>query len=145
MAFFNLEDMDGSVEVVVFSDLFATCADLIESDDPLLVTAKLNRDENGFKLTGQEIISLRDAREKYTSALDIRVQSKNLHTESLHEFLKILTSYSGDCEARLIVDIPDVGETIFSLPRNMRVKPDDEFIRKVNSLFKSDAVQARFQ
>ena len=143
MGFFPLEDMEGSVEVVVFSDLYAKCAELIEGDEPLLVTAKVNRDEKGVKLTAQEIVALKEAQKRYTTGLDIKIRGESLDADRLHAFRGLLSSYNGDCETRLIVDIPNVGETVFSLPRSLWVTPDRELVKQVNHFFDCEAVRAR--
>ncbi len=143
MGFFPLEDMEGSVEVVVFSDLYTRCADLIESDEPLLVTAKANRDEKGVKLTAQEIIPLRDAPGKYASGLDIRVRGEGLDTQRLRAFRDLITAHAGECETRLIVEIPELGETIFALPTSLWVKPGRDLVKDLNGFFGYDAVHAR--
>jgi len=143
MGFFPLEDREGSVEVVVFSDLYAQNADLIESDEPLLVTAKVNRDENGIKLTAQEIMALKNAQEKYTNALDIKLKSWELDEQRLQEFRELLISHKGTCETRLVVEIPDMGETVFSLPQSMWVHPDRAMVREVNHFLGYEAVRAK--
>ncbi len=143
MGFFPLEDREGSVEVVVFSDLYAQNVELIESDEPLLVTAKINRDENGIKLTAQEIMPLKNAQEKYTSALDIKLRSWEMDEQRLEEFRNLLAAHKGTCETRLLVEIPDLGETVFALPQSMWVHPDRELVRDINSFLNYEAVRAK--
>ena len=50
MGFVTIEDLTGSVEITVFSDIYATTSTLLKSDDPLLVVGKLEKGEKGCKV-----------------------------------------------------------------------------------------------
>jgi len=47
MGFVTLEDLTGSVEITVFSDIYTSASGLLKSDDPLLVTGKLEKGKRG--------------------------------------------------------------------------------------------------
>jgi DNA polymerase-3 subunit alpha len=143
MGFFLLEDMESSVEVVVFSDLFKTCVELLEADEPLLVSGRVSTNEKGLKLVAQAIVPLKSAREKLTVGLDIRLKGGELDANRLWALKDIMRMYQGDCETLLIVDIPEVGEVVFSLPRELWVTPDRELVQEVNRVFGYEAACAR--
>jgi DNA polymerase-3 subunit alpha len=143
MAFFLLEDIESSIEVVVFSDLFKTCAELLESDKPLLVSGRVSANEKGLKLVAQAIVPLKSAREKFTTGMDIRLRGDGLDTSQLWALKDIMKMYQGECETRLIVDIPEIGETVFTLPRELWVTPARELVQKVNGFLGYEAACAR--
>jgi DNA polymerase-3 subunit alpha len=59
MAYLRLEDLTGSVEVIVFPDLFASAALLLRQGVPLMIAGTLDRGEAGVKLKATEVIPLR--------------------------------------------------------------------------------------
>ncbi|MBV5337821.1 MAG: hypothetical protein J0653_07840, partial [Deltaproteobacteria bacterium] len=50
MGFVTIEDLTGQLEVTIFSDMYIQAVDLLKSDDPLLITGKLEKGEKGCKL-----------------------------------------------------------------------------------------------
>ncbi len=63
MAFVQLEDREGSTEVVIFPDLYAQVGMLLLLDEPLVVKGKITTDAQGEekKVTAQEVVLLREA------------------------------------------------------------------------------------
>jgi DNA polymerase-3 subunit alpha len=49
MAYLRLEDLTGSVEVIVFPDLYRVAAPIIKQEKPLLITGTLDKTEHGMK------------------------------------------------------------------------------------------------
>ncbi|MDC4224221.1 MAG: DNA polymerase III subunit alpha [Candidatus Manganitrophus sp.] len=58
MAYLRLEDLTGSVEVIVFPDLYQTSAPLFQQDIPLLINGMLDRGDKGLKLKATAIMPL---------------------------------------------------------------------------------------
>lgn len=58
MAFANLEDMYGSIEMVIFPQTYAKYKSLIENENVLIVKGKLQTDESDVKLLASEFIDL---------------------------------------------------------------------------------------
>ncbi|WP_297281939.1 DNA polymerase III subunit alpha [uncultured Anaerococcus sp.] len=58
MAFANIEDLYGSIEVVVFPETYKKYRNLVEDDNVVLVKGKLQVDDEDIKLLSQEFIDL---------------------------------------------------------------------------------------
>ena len=58
MAVFMLDDVDGSVEVVVFPETFGKHGSLIEADAMLLVRGKLEKDDESARLVATELLPI---------------------------------------------------------------------------------------
>ncbi len=52
MAFVTLEDLSGFVEVVIFSDIYLTAAELLKGEEPILVTGILEVGEESMRNYG---------------------------------------------------------------------------------------------
>ncbi len=50
MAFVRLEDLKGTVEMVCFPDCYAEAAAHLANEQPVLVSAVVDKDERGVKL-----------------------------------------------------------------------------------------------
>jgi DNA polymerase-3 subunit alpha len=55
MAFFTLEDMDGSVEVTVFPEPFKTSAEALRSGEPVLVRGRIDDSDKGRVILAEDV------------------------------------------------------------------------------------------
>jgi DNA polymerase-3 subunit alpha len=60
-ALVTLEDLLGTVEVMVWAEVFKSCEALLGADDPVLVIGVLEHDERGDKVVAQNIMPLGEA------------------------------------------------------------------------------------
>ncbi len=60
MGIVTLDDKSSRIELIVFSDLFAQCKDLLEKDSLIIVEGEVSIDEftEGYRLTGRKIMTL---------------------------------------------------------------------------------------
>ena len=83
MAVFMLEDLEGSVEVVVFADIYATAVEHLKGDDPILVTGTLDVGEKANKVIATAIVPFREVLEKGTSRVTLTLKADSLEREVL--------------------------------------------------------------
>lgn len=60
MAYFTLEDDEGSIEAIAFPELYRNNIEVLRKDTPLVVKGTLDRTEKGIKLVSKEISRLDD-------------------------------------------------------------------------------------
>ena len=136
MAFVTLEDLEGSVEVVVFSDLYARVESLLKEPAlPLLVRGSVSQEEKGPKLIAQEISSLAAAGAHLPPRLDFRLHAASLEREDLLRLRDLLTRYPGPIPAFLHLVINNSPEEILALPEAFHLKPCRSLADEVNRLF----------
>ncbi len=56
MSYLHLEDLTGSVEVIIFPDLYATAADLLTAETPIMILGTLDDGEKGLKIKATEVM-----------------------------------------------------------------------------------------
>ncbi|MDH3700458.1 MAG: DNA polymerase III subunit alpha [Alphaproteobacteria bacterium] len=61
LAFVQMSDTSGAYEVTVFSELLASCREMLESGAPLLVTADIQSHDDSYRVTAIAIQELEDA------------------------------------------------------------------------------------
>lgn len=153
MGFVTIEDLTGSVEITVFSDVYTVASGLLKSDDPLLVTGKLENGEKGCKILVQghkeganewqqrqrgpagDIKLLNDARAQSTSKVLFTLQMDVAPTERINALKEIIERYHGTVPAFIQFVIPERSRSIMPLPVNMSVAASDDLRLEVERLF----------
>jgi len=135
MAVFMLDDVDGSVEVVVFPEAFAKHATLIEADAMLLVRGKLEKDDETARLVAAELLPMAALVERTTREIAIHVKP-TLNSRSTFEALaELLSRHRGDRRVYLEVDVKgDNGPLRVRADVMQRVKPTERLVAEVEQL-----------
>ncbi|WP_449245300.1 DNA polymerase III subunit alpha [Desulfobacca acetoxidans] len=141
MAFATLEDQVGSVEVVVFSDLYQRVATLLQSPlIPLLVRGTVSQEEKGPKLIAQDIRPLQTEAEKIPPALHLRLHTTGLDRDLLDRLHEILQRHRGPIPAFLHFISPQAPEQVLALPQHLQIRPSAGLRDEVNLLFNYSAL-----
>ncbi len=135
MAIVTLEDLAGVVEVVIFPELYASCAELLSGDEPLLVTGGLEVGEESCKIIATEVTLLNNVKEAQTSRVHFRLSTPGLDVEQLRELRSLLLRNRGGCEVLLHMEIPNRSETVIKLPENLKVAANDQIMDDTKRLF----------
>jgi DNA polymerase-3 subunit alpha len=134
MAFVTLEDLEGTAEVTIFSDLYAQAQELLRSGKPLLVSGNREGDQENPKILAQEIHSLEDAPRRLSNALHIRISTTGTDPLQIKELSRILRKHQGRVPVKLHVVIPNRTETIISVP-SISCDPSEEMLAQVKQTF----------
>lgn len=146
MAFATLEDLEGSIELVIFPGVWGLLSGLIRRAGvqdlsagvvPLLVTGKLDlaRDPESPKILVSDAMELASAEARLSKSLHIRVSAEDLTHHRMLALQKLLRGAKGDCNVALHIVIPGETETILALPPALRVQPSEALLYDVDSLF----------
>jgi DNA polymerase III subunit alpha len=140
MAFVTLEDLSGFVEMVVFPETYQASSELLKSDEPLLVSGTLDVGEDTCKLMANEIVSLREVKERLTKRVHFRITTPGLDEAQLRSLREVIDRHRGNCEALLHLTIPNRSETLITLPEALKVAATDEIIDDSKKIFGYDVV-----
>jgi len=135
MAFVNLEDLSGSVECVVFPEVYAASMELLKGEEPLFLSGELDVGEEACKLLVNHVELLRDVTQKQTRRITIRLTTPGLEEMQLRQLKSIVQRYRGACDVALRLVIPDRSETVIRLPQQMRMAASNEAMAEVEKLF----------
>ena len=111
MAIAQVEDLHGSIEVLVFSRAFGECEDILKSDQPLLVTGsvKVEGDDPAnpiVKLNAQNIQLLSKVRIDATTRVEMRIPVYAVNNDRLEGLKDILSDSLGKFRRRLQSSTP---------------------------------------
>lgn len=140
MAFVNLEDLYGTVEVVVFPNVYERFGGVVSEDAIVSITGSLNFKEGEMpKLLAEKIVDLKSLREIRDEAsadtpegiVKIKLPGRAQDSKAILEKIKnVMTAHGGRYQA--IIYLPEGGS--FRTEKNLWVNPDSSFREKIISI-----------
>lgn len=135
MAYVRVEDLSGSVETIVFPDLYASSGTLLGSDQPLLVDGTVDKGDKGLKLKATRITSLESARQRAGGYLEI-VIDEGVGEEGLRRLKATLERHRGSYPVWLRVRLrPSRRESTIVADETLRVNPTRALIDEIETGF----------
>jgi len=141
MAFLELEDMQGAVEVTVFNSVYVGVQDLLVEDAAVFVQGQVQKNEKSVKLLADSIIPIEAAEETWAASLHLTVDTGFCEEQALDRLYEILRKYPGPCKGYLHLVIPEKTETVIELPDQMKVRVGIDLTREINKLLGTSAIQ----
>jgi len=146
IAFFELEDLSGRVNVKVRGREIDTYAHVLTSGEPVLISGKVSfpfREEGAEEEEGprEPTILLNDARplsdavRADTRSVAIRVHASKTHVAELRELAGVFAQSRGECPVTLYVALPDGAEAVLALGRDCRVEVGDALLAGIEKVF----------
>ena len=141
MAVLNLEDLKGTIEVLVFPKLYEQCLSLIEEDAILFIQGRLDK-SNGDdpKLLASEIDLLENIPQKMTQGVKISLAATGLEDETISKLRKTVKKYPGNCELVLELKKIGLGSHLIKAGYEYRIKPVSTMVKEVEELLGEDSV-----
>jgi len=130
MAYLTLEDAEGSVEVIVFPQLYRTSIPLLRKDTLLLVKGTIDKAERGVKIVSTDISKL-DELESKKGKVEINFRYPFLDSLQLQRLKSIVSSSRGVCPLYLRIFLDDAEALIAT---EMKVSPDHELINRIEEI-----------
>ena len=135
VAILTVEDLAGSVEVLVFGELYDRVAPYLRRPSlALWLKGNLIQEEKGHKLVAQEIAPLETILPRWPEKLDFRLQSRTLTRELMLDLKEILSRHQGPVPAFLHFLAPHNGDTVLALPPELHLTPSQQLAEEVNRL-----------
>lgn len=132
MAFSELEDFEGSIELITFADTFEEYGHLCAVDSMVLARGALQKKEgqNNYKIIVEKLMSLSESREKLTRSVHIKMRTQGLEEEFIKEIYKLCVEKEGS--SNLIVHLVTQEENEFKISaREIKVSPSKEVIESL--------------
>jgi DNA polymerase-3 subunit alpha len=139
MAFVQLEDVTGAVEVVVFNSTYTAARELLVDDAVLVVKGRVDHKQQGeTKLVALEVARFEAAPER--REVRLKVDARNAPAGVVRELAGLVRDFPG--EAPVYVDlVTSLGPKLLELGPEYRVDPQPDFFASVRHLLGAAAVQ----
>jgi len=134
MAFVTIEDLEGTIEGTIFSDVYSTSRDLISSGDPLIFAGTRDGDADAPKMLVNEIHRLKDAPRYFSKEVQIRISALGADPIQIQQLRKTLGKYKGRIPVKLHIVIPNRTETIINLT-SITCDPSDALFAEALDVF----------
>jgi DNA polymerase-3 subunit alpha len=108
----TLEDLEGSVQILVMNENYDKFRPLLEVNKAILVVGEVNTGDDKPKIFPQEIMPLEDAPKKYTKQVHLRLHTAHLKPEQLEAVREFVAVHPGKCPLLLCFMQPG-GEVVF--------------------------------
>ncbi|HKU56030.1 MAG TPA: DNA polymerase III subunit alpha [Gaiellaceae bacterium] len=139
MAFVQLEDVTGAVEVVVFNSTYAAARELLREDAVLVVKGRVDHKQQGeTKLIALEVGAFEATPER--REVRLKVDARSARAGVIRELAGVVRDFPG--EAPVYVDlVTSLGPKLLELGPEYRVDPQPDFFASVRHLLGAAAVQ----
>jgi DNA polymerase III subunit alpha len=130
----TLEDMSGSIEMIVFPEAFKRIGEKVKLEVPVLVKAGVRIEEGANpKITAAEIIPLEDAKIPLPRAIRIRIPLESSRENTVDALHTLFCERKG--EAKVLFDVERQGDFMVVMEADgYNVVPDRNFIARVEQL-----------
>src|SRR5437867_4122449 len=134
MAYLTLEDLHGTVEVIVFPDLYKTAAALIIPESVVQVIGTLDRGDKAARVKATRLAGLADLQAQSIACVSIQVTTRDASAEILRQLRDVLHRHAGPCPVYLTFTIPDHSESVIAVGPDLRVLPSAQLVGDVEAL-----------
>ncbi len=140
MAYVQLEDQQGLVEIIAFPDLYRTAGALLAPDSVVQVTGTVDRAENGTRLKGTRLESLTELQSRTVTRVNLRVNERTEAGGRLGQLQTVLRRHPGPAGIYLTFCLaPNLEADTTPLP-SFTVLPSDQFVADVEEVLGKGAV-----
>ncbi|MEK7799327.1 MAG: OB-fold nucleic acid binding domain-containing protein, partial [Acidobacteriota bacterium] len=142
MAVFNLEDLEGSVEIVVFPDLYARQKSLLEDEAALLVTGNVELAEDQRRLIAETFLPLERAEDRVKEIV-LSIPSAGLEESAVGRVRDLLRDRPGPCPVYLEVTQPSGFRATLKAGNALKVSPSRDLTLALEDLLGKGTVRFR--
>jgi DNA polymerase-3 subunit alpha len=137
MAFVTLEDLEGTVDLVVFSEALESCSDAIQEGNIVWVkghTGNGKRARENISILVDEILSLDDARQKFSTSVHVRLPLTMLESSALESLKGVFADNKGGCNLFLHFQTSQYDEVVIQANPDTKVSPTEVLISQVEKM-----------
>jgi DNA polymerase-3 subunit alpha len=136
-----LEDLTGSIEMLVFPDAYKKLQEKVKMEVPVLVRGGVRIEEGANpKLTVSDISSLEEAKVPLPRSLRIRIPLEKASEATVDELHLLFSQRKG--EAKVLFDVERAGDFMVVMEaEGYNVLPDRSFVSRVQELCGRDAIR----
>ena len=140
MAYLTLEDLQGTVEVIAFPDLYKAASPLIAPERVVRLTGTIDRGDKGTKLRGSKIEPLADIQAQTVKRVLIRLSDRPETKDQLPRLRDVLLRHPGATSVALTVLVNSSIEADTAPLPNVTVTANDHFVADVEEVLGKGAL-----
>jgi len=135
MAFVELDDLEGSFEVLFFSRVYENCREKAVDGAVLWVKGRVSETNGERKLLAEEVEWAEDLRRKRARFVDLALPISQIDEEHLDRLRRAVKRHRGRCPLRLRIEAgEDLGEIVIETDKQYRINPSSAFVQDLERL-----------
>jgi DNA polymerase-3 subunit alpha len=144
MCVFMLDDVAGTLEVVVFPETFGKHGHLVESDAMLLVRGKFEKDEESARIVATELMPIAALKERTTREVAIHLAVPPHGRDTFEALAELFSRHRGDRRVSLELDVRNNARPLrVRADAAQRVRPSDQLVAEVEQICGAGTVELR--
>lgn len=141
MAFVSLGDMEGDVEIIVFSELYEQKRILLQKQTPLIFSGTVGKKQDQEpKLIAHDMWTLQDYIRVKTRSVHVGIRSEAIGEKELMSLKDILKKFPGSCHSFFHFNIKGEKEAIMKLPDTLKVSPAYPLVHEVEKILGENSI-----
>ena len=140
MAYLTLEDLQGTVEVIAFPDLYRAAGPLIAPERVVRLTGTIDRGDKGTKLRGSKIEPLAETQAQTVKRVLIRLSDRPETKDQLPRLREVLLRHPGATSVALTVLLNSSLEADTAPLPNVTVTANEHFVADVEEVLGKGAL-----
>ena len=140
MAILQLEDLDGSIEVLVFPEVYEQYADTLRQDAAILVCGEVSFRDEQPKLLAYEVYPLADAPRFFATRLSIHVPTAHMDNGRLKKIRDILRMHPGSTPVFICLQFPKGEKVFLDTEATCHVLADEDLVAALEHELGEDSV-----
>jgi DNA polymerase-3 subunit alpha len=141
MAVFELEDLQGKCEVVMFPKTLEKCGHLMEVDKVVFVRGTVDCKRENPNLLCEELYSIDDVTDKLAARVWIRLLTLDVTEEKIQTIAALCKSHRGRSPVQVSVQTTGGWRIAAVADKSLSVRADVEFCRKIGAVVGRENVE----
>ena len=133
MANWTLEDLEGTVDVIVFPRKVPECREALASPEPVFLVGRLSIEEQGVKILTEEIFRMENVRERLAKSVHFHLLLDRMGPGDIAELRRTILRNAGEKKGFLHVIRPGEFDAVIALPDGCGVAPSLELARDLRA------------
>lgn len=144
MAHLVLEDLSGSINVILFPEIYRRSFDAVHGQEPIVIKGTISQEEESTKVLATEVTLLRHFLDQngWGEEVHLYLNVEGVTEENLSMIKKISAIHRGEAKSYLHISAPD-GEVVISLGTEYRLKISNQLKSDLEKLLGPSAVNCK--
>jgi DNA polymerase-3 subunit alpha len=140
---FQLEDLEGQIEVLAFPKAFEQFQALLENDRALLITGRVASDDGRVRLNADEIVALDNLRERRAEAVQVRLDAADVDDDLVQRLRRAVEAHRGEVTMYLEIVRPGDFRVVARVEPTLSVSPSRQLLAALEGVVGPGRVRYR--
>ncbi|MDZ4164974.1 MAG: DNA polymerase III subunit alpha [Smithellaceae bacterium] len=140
MAYATIEDMQGTIETIIFPDVYKKVYPILRQEEPLVILGTLDVGEEGMKVIVNDVTIISNAVEQAFNSVHFILDLKSYEPAVFDDLAELSARHQGKYEAYVHL-LDDKTETVVFLGRDAKFEISGDFKNEAERLFGAGSIR----